>query len=424
MKLNFTPATAKLPPEVQEALSSLWQAVSPLFASAASSLRRAMASRRGTTLGMVFKHLCVVGLNRTELSFNEGTASIFGDNWFDITDDITRRNMGLLFFAPKDFAGEPVNPYLLLAGDGEQLPDDPDAAENAMAQAQAYMGSVPLLDLCRMSPAEPNTLNIVVAADVLFHWDIKGNYVLPTSGSSWVRDVQQVIKSYPRTTFTTLYTQWDAELLPTHERLTVQPLRSLPLGHHVWLNRPTVQQAYGNHVLALGLMLATAAAAYLWWFQAGLSDLNEQLRVVEQQIPASAKFGDFQRAVTEQEKMMLKRELFFFTVKDTARALSTTGFKTATFEVRNPQVQEPARQLLVTAEAVRDSYKGWLEEEPIAKKILLSSALMSAVRKPPGNTFKLEGLVELDKLWPAYKQLVSQRVAAKPQPKAKAQEEK
>lgn len=417
MKDTFTQAYAKLPPEVQEALASIGHAVAPAVRALSESLRRAAASRKGASLGNAFKHLAVVGLNRTELSFQENTPSVFGDNWYDITDDVTRRNMALLFFAPRDFNGEPVNPYLLLAGDGDtQLPDDPEAAENAMLQAQTFMGGIPLLDMCRMPPAEPNTINMLVAADVLFHWDVKDNYVLPTSGTGWIRDVEQVIKSYPRTTRAHLYTQWDAELLPTHERLTVHPLRELPLSSQVWLNRPTVQQAYGNHVLALGLLLAALTGAYVWFQQAKLSDLTEQLRVVEQQIPASAKYGDFQRAVSEQEKMMLRRELFFFTVKDTARALSLADFKTANFEVRNPDVQEPPKQLLVTAEAPRDTYTGWLEQEPVAKKVLLNSALLSAVRKPSGNTFKLEGLVELDKIWPAYKKLVEARQAASPSP--------
>jgi hypothetical protein len=411
MKPNIAHTYRRLPPEVQEALSSLWQALSPVVQALSASLRRAMANRRGTTLGMAFRHISVVGLNRTELSFDNTSSSIFGENWYDMIDDVTRRHMALLFFAPRDFTGEPINPYLLLAGDDTTQGEDTEAAENALLQAQTFIGTIPLLDLCRMPPAEPNVVNMIVAADVLFHWDIKDNYVLPTSPTSWIRDVQQVLKSYPRTTQATLYTQWDAELLPTQERLAVRPLRDLPLTNQVWLNRPTVQQAYGNHLLALGMVLAGLVGAYVWWSQAGISHVTDQLRAVEQQIPASAKFGDFQRAVNEQEKMMLQRELFFFTVKDTARALSTAAFKTATFEVRNPQVQDPPKQLLVTVEAAKDSYKGWLEEEPIAKKILLNSALMSAIRKPPGTTFKLEGLVQLDKLWPAYKQLATQRAS-------------
>jgi hypothetical protein len=52
-------------------------------------------------------------------------------------------------------------------------------------------------------------------------------------------------------------------------------------------------------------------------------------------------------------------------------------------------------------------YEGWLQEEPIAKQVLLGSALMAAVRKPPsGNTFKIEGLVPLEPAWRDYKKLM------------------
>src|SRR5690606_13401693 len=83
-----------------------------------------------------------------------------------------------------------------------------------LSLAEQTVGPMALLDLCRISPATPNTVNMLLVADTLFHWDVKDNYVLPTTPTGWVRDVEQVLKSYPRTTRAHLYTQWETDILP------------------------------------------------------------------------------------------------------------------------------------------------------------------------------------------------------------------
>lgn len=417
-----------IPPHLQQQLleststirHATVEAFRPLVHLASRHLSQALARRNTTAIGSVFRNLCFVGLNRTELLFGGETQGVFGDSWQELVDESMKRHMALIFFAPRGLDGEPVNPYLFLAG--EQLGSDgSDAIDPASyALAQQFIGNVPLIDLCRMSPAAPNTLNILVAADTLFHWDVKDNYVLPTTPASWARDVDRILKEYPRTTQAIIYTQWDADLIPTSDRITVRSLRDLPLDPNTWINKPTVQEAYGNHVLILGLIMAALATMVIYWRQQSIDELNEQLRVIEQQIPRGGRFGDMERAVREQEKMMQKRELFYLAVKDTAQTLDTSRMKAENFEIRVPDVQAVPDQYLVTIEAAKDAYSGWLQEEPIAKAVLANSVMLDGVRKPPASSFKIEGLINLDRVWKDYaalakgKSVLNRSTAAQP----------
>lgn len=398
-------ANLNLPPEIQQQAKRLWAAAGPVAAQVGRQLSALMSAGRAPTIGSTFKHICVVGLNRSELLLAGESNPVFGEAWQDLADDNLKRNLGLIFFAPRGLDGEPVNPYLFLAGDAVADPDTVDA--NTLGLAQQMMGSMGLLDLCRMPPASPNTVNILLAGDVLFHWDVKDNYVLPTSATSWTRDIEQVIKGYPRTTKAVIYTNWDTDLLVKTDRITIRPLSDLPVPDEVWLNKPTTQEKYGNHVLAVALLVASATAGLLHLQGRGIDELNEQLRIVEQQIPREGRFTELARAVTEQEKLLQKRELFYLSVKDSARAINSANMKFANFEVKAPDPQEPPTEYIVTIEAEKDVYQGWLQEEPIAKNLLLGSALMVAVRKPPsGNAFKIEGLVPLESTWREYKKLM------------------
>ncbi|MCP5405451.1 MAG: hypothetical protein H6922_04425 [Pseudomonadaceae bacterium] len=391
-----------LPPELAEKAKAFGEKMGPWLAKAGTALTMLLHAGRLPTLGDTFRHLCVVGLNRSELLLAGETTPVFADRWQDLADDNLKRGLGLVFFAPRTLEGKPVNPYLFLTADDT---GEAEGAEGNLAAAQQDMAGMGLLDFCRMAPAQPNTVNIVIAADVLFHWDVNDNYVLPTTTTGWVRDVEQVLKGYPRTTKAALYTNWDTDLLPPSERIARHSLRDLPVDESAWLNKPTVQEKYGTHLLALSLLVATGTWFMLHMQNNAIEEVNDKLRAVEQQIPREGRFAEMARAVTEQEKMMQKRDLFYLAVKDAARTVEQAQMKLESFEVANPEPQEPPKSYIVTFEAVKGAYEGWLQEEPIAKDILLNSAMLEAIRKQPGNGFKLEGLIPLNPAWKAYGQL-------------------
>jgi hypothetical protein len=417
---DFNLTLPPLPPAVQEVLYQVrdvarpwldragpyWRVVQPYAHTLGDQISHLVQSRTLSSVGGTFRSLCIVGLNRSELLLAGEETPLFADSWQELADDSLRRGLALLFFAPRGFDGEPVNPYLFLAGEAAE-PGSEAAEANTLMLAQQQLAGLPLLDLCRITPAQPNTVNMLVAADVLFHWDVKDNYVLPTTPTTWARDVESVLKSYPRTTRANLYTAWETDLLPPSDRITVRGLRELPLALTTWLNRPTFQQQYGTLMLAAGLLAAGAAWALLTWNSHRVDDLNEELRVVEQQIPQEGRLSDLERTVTEQEKMLQKRELFYLAVKDTANAVTQSAFKADNFEVKNPDADNPPGQLLVTVEAKKDAYNGWLQEEPAAKNFLMSSAMVTAVRKSPSSLYRLEGLILLDPLWRQYQKLAA-----------------
>lgn len=426
----------KLPPQIQEKLEKWLPLVNDYMARAETYLgpvaQLAVKEARKiwtqlaeagitSSIGGTFRHICIVGLNRSELLLQGETQSVFSDNWQDLADNTIRRNMALIFFAPRGLDGLPVNPYLFLMGESENKTEE-EETNNAAMLAQQSIGNMPLLDFCRMSPAAPNTVNILIAADTLFHWDVKDNYVLPTTPTSWMRDLDQVLKSYPRTTKAVLYTQWETEILPPSERIRIQRLRDLPLDSQTWLNQPTVQEKYGSYVLLGAVVVAVLAYGGLWLKQRSLQNVTEQLRLVEQQIPRGGQFGDLEKAISEQEKMFRKRELFGVVVKDAARAVQNAKMKADNFEVRVPEPAEPPKNYLVTIEAMRNAYQGWLQEEPIAREIMRHSATFDAIRKPPTTSgFKLEALVEAGGLQKKYNLLAPK--APKEQPVRKGGEE-
>ncbi len=401
----------QLPPHLHEKAGQAWATVrrvaGPLAASIGSGMNKALSGGRMPTLGNTFRHLLVVGLNKSELLLDGEQTPVTSENWQDLADENLRRGLGLVFFAPRGYDGNPVNPYLFLAGDlpNELAPKSPEAADEALPLAEQLLAGMGLVDLCRLPPSAPNTINMLIAADVLFHWDVKDNYILPTSTISWVRDVEQVLKGYPRTTKAVLYTTWDRDVLPPTERIKVMKLRDMPVAEDTWLNKPTIQEKYGTHVLALALMVASAVGIGLHMQQNGIDDINEELRMVEQQIPREGKYVELIRAVNDVEKQTGKREIMYLAVKDTARAIGLAGMKFSTFEVKVPDPDEAPKNYVVTIEAEKDAYKGWLQEEPIAKDVLMNSALMNAVRKPPANSYKLEALVPVEPAWRSYKKL-------------------
>ncbi|RYG59750.1 MAG: hypothetical protein EON60_09470 [Alphaproteobacteria bacterium] len=381
--------------DASEFLGPLWAELRTVISSARNRLAQSTPS---STVGATFRHLCFVGLNKSELLLGGESQSITNDNWTDLTSDNIKRSTGLMFFAPRGLDGKPVNPYMFLAGEG--VPDEEDMVDpNTVALAEQVVGPMALLDLCRISSSPPNTVNLLLVADCLFHWDTKDNYVLPTTPTSWVRDIEQVLKTYPRTTRANLYTQWDTDLLPPSERITVHRLREFPLDDNTWLNRPTLQERYGMHMLVIGIVLSAAVWAGLWYQSQQIQQLTDQLNVIEQQIPRGGQFSDMERGIAEQERMWQKRDLFGLVTKDAARSIHKSGIKISSFEVRVAEQDQPPKTYVVTIDAKADAYQGWLQQEPIARSLILQSAVLDAIRKPPTTTgFKLEGIVDANTL--------------------------
>ncbi|MFZ2620119.1 MAG: hypothetical protein WAX89_04530, partial [Alphaproteobacteria bacterium] len=123
--------------------------------------------------------------------------------------------------------------------------------------------------------------------------------------------------------------------------------------------------------------------------------ITETTRITQQKIPREGKFVELGRYMTEQEKFMQYRNLYPWLVADIGRAIEKATMKFENFEIENPTPQEPSNVMVATIEAKKNAYKGWLQEEPVAKDIMLNSITLAAIRKPPGNTFKLEGLLQL-----------------------------
>jgi hypothetical protein len=406
--------------QLRKQLGPVWQQATALLR---QQLHKAKASGPSATLGSTFASLCVVGLNKSELHLTGEKQAIFADGWQEMLDpSMRRRNTALIFFAPRDLQGQPADPYLFLSGEGVASADD--AAETGATRqlAASNLGALALLDFCRMSAATPNTVNLLVAADCIFHWDVKDSYVLPTQPTTWARDVEDILKNYPRTTKAVVFTNWDADLLNLTPRLSLQPLRDVPLDQATWLNKPTVQEQYGLQMLTFGILLALLVGVGLWWQGGALARLEEQLSVAQQQVPRGGQFAELEKAISEQEKWMATRPLLALAARDTARGLQNSGFKVANFEVKNPDSANPPKQLLVTLEASGQDYPGWLQQEPIARSFLLNTALLQGVRKTPtsgtgsgaANSYRLEGLIEVAPLLRDYKQRVKTVQSAAP----------
>lgn len=377
---------------LQQFLDPLWREFGPQIMGwveqAKQALRRAPTVGEGPRLGEQFRHLLVVGLNKAELLLQGETTPVWNDTWVEMLDDTMKKHLGLVFFAPRGLDGQPVAPLPFLLGEEE--------GATTPAVAASVLQGVALLDFCRISPAAPNTVNMLVAADCLFHWDSKDNYVLPINSNSWNRDVEQVLRGYPRTTRAHVFTNWDISLLPQSERITAHTLRDLPLAPGIWLNEPTLQERYGNHMLLVGLLVAVCMGLGLWWQGRSLQTVTDQLDMVQQQIPRGGQFSDLERAVTEQEKMFARRPLFALAVRDANRAVQQSGLQVAQMELKVPDANAVPDSYVLLLTMPDNAYNGWLQQEPAARSLILNSALLHAVRKPPSTTgFKLEGLVML-----------------------------
>lgn len=341
-------------------------------------------------LGQKFKNLCFLGLNRVEYFPENSDESIFADTWQDVTDEQSRRNLAILFFAPRDLDGEPIDPYIFLTD------TDDDADEQSVLIAQQAFGDIPLIDMCRMRSENANEVHILVTADIIFHWDSNDSYVQPTSPVSWVRDIQQILKTYPRTTERFLYTSWENNRI-NELGVKMRPVQELNISEDAWVNMPSFQEKFGFAVMFTSIIIAVMTYILIFLQGSDIDDLSQKIRTVDLETPSGKNYLELNRAITEQQQFMRYRNLISFVTTDVANAIQRSGMKIANFEVKTPDPQEPSDILLVTIKSQKDAYKGWLEEEPISKALLGQSVTMSAIRRPPGgNQFTVEGLVELE----------------------------
>jgi hypothetical protein len=280
------------------------------------------------------------------------------------------------------------------------MPPASDEADEQAAElaARQTLGQTPLIDLCRFRAAAANTVHVVVVADVIFHWDMKGSYIMPTTQLSWARDVQQLLKAYPRTTEVHLYTAWNSEKLTDGKRTIIHhPVADVPMETEAWINMPSFQEKYGTPLLAAGIAAAVIAFGITWWQGRTIDGLTTQIRAAESELSEKVNVGEITRLLTDQEGQMKYRDAFAFIAKDITNAIARADMRAENFELRNVNPQEIPKQLVATITAQKDAYRGWLQEEPIAKQLLINSATFSAIRKQPGNQLKLEGLIELEK---------------------------
>lgn len=338
-----------------------------------------------------FKNACFIGLNRAEYFPENSDESLFADTWQDVTDEQSRRNMALFFFAPRDLDGEPVDPYVYLTETDE---DD----EQSALLAQQVFGSIPLIDMCRLRTENANEVNILIVADVIFHWDINDCYIQPTNSLTWIKDLKQILKSYPRTTEKTIFTRWDHTKINELDA-NIKDINALEINQDIWLNMPSFQEKFGNFMFLTSILLATAMYAGIYMQGEQLMDLSAKIRSVDMATPAELNYDELQRAIRDQKDFLRYRDYTSFAVRDVANAIQLSGMKIKSLEVKSPSPQTPTNYLFVSIQAKKDVYKGWLEEEPIAKALIGQSVSMEAIRRPPGDArFKLEGLIDLDKL--------------------------
>ena len=341
-------------------------------------------------VGNKFKNLCFLGLNRVEYFPEQSEESIFADTWQDVTDEHSRRSLALLFFAPRDLDGDPVDPYIFLTE------SDEEEDEQSILIAQQAFGDIPLIDMCRMRSKDPNEVHILVTADIIFHWDSKDSYVQPTSPVSWVRDLQNILKTYPRTTERYIYTNWENARI-NELGATLRPVSELEIDEDAWVNMPSFQEKHGFAVMFISIVAAFIAYFVIFLQGSEIDKLSSKIRAVDLETPSGKSYLELNRAISSQQKFMRYRGLMPFITRDVANAIQRSGMKIHSFQIKSPDSQEASEILIVNIKAQKDAYKGWLEEEPISKALLGQSVTMSAIRRPPGgNQFSIEGIVELE----------------------------
>jgi hypothetical protein len=336
-----------------------------------------------------FKNLCFVGLNKVEFHPESGEV-LFAANWQDVVDEPARRSLMLGFFAPRDLTGDPVDPMTIL-GTGEDTPPE--------ALAQMYR-NVALFDFCRIRPAAANTVNVLIVADAIFHWDVNDSYVLPTSTDTWVRNLQQILKQYPRSTTKNVYTAWDTSKAKELEA-NFYGVRELPFDTGMWLNMPSVQEKYANHALVAGVLAAGMAYGVVYLQDQQIKSIQQDISRAQQVVGGNAAaMLNVMEQINQQEQYMRYRTLISLIMKDLGLTLKDANLKLDSFGLDNSSPNTPPTALVASFKMQDRAYVGFQQQEPVAKLLLRNSAVLTAVRKPPGetNALVLEGLIPLSDL--------------------------
>lgn len=346
-------------------------------------------------IGEKFKSILIVGLNRVELIHPDNTEPIFAENWQDLSDKQSRKSTALCLFSPHDLGGDSINPYAYLAA-GIPAASEEEENENAR-RIEQELGDTAILDLCQIKEKDPNTVHFLVAADIIFHWDSKGAYVQPTNQQTWIRDLQQLTKGYLRTTQKNIYTEWDKEQLEPL-KLSAKSVRECPLHTEAWINMPTFQEMYGTPVLLATLLFASSVAGALYLQNQDIQTLREEIQQVEAKMPRTRNLENLSKMLDDLNDQKKYRDLWPLVVKDVSLAIQTSGMQVEKFSIENHNPKTPPNTLLTTIIATQGVYKGWLQEEPIAKGLISHSISISDIRKAPtGAKYTLEGLIPMRK---------------------------
>ena len=345
---------------------------------------------RYSTIGNKFKNICISGLNRVEYFSDAADESIFADTWQDATDEQSRKNLALVFFAPRDLEGDPADPLSILTDQSMSM----DLDDN-MEDDQQTLAGIPLLDMCRIKSASANTVNILVAADVIFHWDVNDSYIQPTSPMTWARDLKMVIKGYPASTEKHVYTAWEASKI-SELNVELHPIQDLPLDPNTWINTPTFQDKYGTLMLVFSIILALFVYGIHYTQNSRAESISDEIRSIIAATPSGSDFESLARTIREQQRYMHYKHLMPIITKDVASAVQNAGLKMSSFEIETTTPKQPPENLIVRIKGKTGEHQGWLQEENIAKAVLAQSTTLSAIRKPPGGKkLVLEGIVEL-----------------------------
>lgn len=356
-----------------------------------------------------FKSRCFVGLNKVTLYTPEGEV-LEGDKWLELTDEQSRRNMMLAFFAPRDLNGEPMDPATVLFDEGE---------EGADVELLQQMKSISMFDMCRAQKAPPNTVHVILVADVIFHWDAQDNYIQPTSDDTWVEDLQEVLKGYPRTTEKHIYTDWEIPPKTDLGEAKTHPMQEMPLDQSMWINQPTFQEQYGTKVFLAGILLAVLAYAGLGYQESQIEEVNQKTRQLNAKSNLYPNFKNLQNKVTELENLSRYRGLFSFTFKDIALAVTDINMKLDSLTLQDPNPRKAPEFFISRLKAETEDYPTFNEQEPLAENLMKASLTIEKIRKPTvspnSETFTLEGLTSLESVAEKHKQARQQQMSGRRQ---------
>ena len=351
-----------------------------------------MANKNNQVHMSRFKNQCFIGLNKVSFHTADGEVLI-GDNWLELTDEQSRRNMMVAFFAPRDLNGEPMDPSTVLFSN-----DDDEMNTDILQQ----MKSISIFDMCRVEKAVPNVVHIAVIADVVFHWDSKDNYIMPTSEETLLEDLKNVINDYPRTTKKHVYT--DDGSLEKNElgEIELHPFSELPLDENMWINKPTFQEKHGTLLLIAGVLLAALTYGGLTYQEGKIDDINQKTQALSKGNDLYPNYRALLQTVEVLEAQNRYKGLFPFVFKDISLTVADINANVEEIALRTPTPNSVSDVLTTQLKFATEAYPSFDEQEPLAEDILRTSKTLTKIRKLSERSgtqfFSLEGLIPLQQL--------------------------